>query len=219
MSDKLCGFRKGFNSQYTLINLLERWKRSLNRNGIGAALLTDLSKAFDCLNHNLLIAKLHAYGFDNSSLMFIQSYLKGRKQRTIVGTSYSSWAEIMAGVPQGSILGTLLFNIYINDLFLNLENWDIANYADGNKPIVCGKSIDEVISHFEVCFCELSECLKLNDDKCHLLVSNHTSGVSIRTGVNTIVCSSSEKLLVIHIENTLKFDAHVSALCKKANQK
>ena len=72
-----------------------------------------------------------------------------------------------------------------------------------------------MISHLEICFCELPEwfrlnCLKLNDDKCHLLVSNHTSGVSIRTGVNTIVCSSSEKLLGIHSENTLKFDAHMS---------
>ena len=93
----------------------------------------------------------------------------------------------MAEVPQGSIFGPLLYNIHINDLFLNLENWDIANYADDNIPFACGKSIDEVISHLEVCFCKLSEwfrlkCLKLNDDKCHRFASNHTSGVIIRLG-------------------------------------
>ena len=90
LSDKLCGFRKGFNSQYTLISLLEKLERSLDSQGIGAALLTDLSKAFDCLNHNLMIAKLHAYGFDESSLKLISSYIVGKNQRIRIGNSYSS---------------------------------------------------------------------------------------------------------------------------------
>ena len=63
------------------------------------ALLTDLSKAFDCLNHNLLIAKLHAYGIDRMSLNYIMSYLKGRLQRTKIGISYSTWKELLSGVP------------------------------------------------------------------------------------------------------------------------
>ena len=104
LSDKLYGFRKGFNSQYTLISLLEKLKRSLDSQGIGAALLTDLSKAFDCLNHNLMIAKLHANDFDESSLKFNSSYPVGRNQRTRIGNSYSSWTDIVSGVPQGSIL-------------------------------------------------------------------------------------------------------------------
>ena len=101
------------------------------RDSIGA-LLTDPSKAFHCLPHDLIIAKLNAYGYSLPALNLIQNYLANRKQRTKINDSYSLWSDILFGVPQGSILGPLLFNIFLSDLFLVVKDVNIANYADDN---------------------------------------------------------------------------------------
>ena len=102
-----CGFRKGYNTQQCLLKMLEKWKRSVDQGKVFGALLTDLSKAFDCLDHELLIAKLNAYGFSLPALRLINDYLSNRRQRTRIGNSFSDWFEVILGVPQGSILGPL----------------------------------------------------------------------------------------------------------------
>ena len=89
LSEYLCGFRKGYSTQYCLLSMLEKWKKALDKHYVAGGLLTDLSKAFDCLNHDLLIAKLEAYGFDDKSLAYIYSHLSERKHRTKVNNSYS----------------------------------------------------------------------------------------------------------------------------------
>ena len=103
--------------------------------------MMDLSKAFDCIPHDHLIAKLHAYGFDNTRLKLVYNYTKWRKQRVKINAKYSSWKEILNGVPQASVLGTLLFNLFINDLFLVVENCDICNYADDNSLTLALKKL------------------------------------------------------------------------------
>ena len=90
-SKQQCGFRKGYSTQYCLLSMLEKWKSAVDKGKYFGALLTDLSKAFDCISHELILAKLHAYGFSLRALRLIHSYLTNRKQRTRVNGDYSSW--------------------------------------------------------------------------------------------------------------------------------
>ena len=109
LSDYLCGYRKDYNPQYALLVMIERWKKAWDKGKIAAGLLMDLSKAFDTINHKLLIAKLH--GFDMTSLEIFYDYFSDRWQRTKINSSFSSWSLILCGMAQGSVLGPKFFNI------------------------------------------------------------------------------------------------------------
>ena len=148
LSDQQCRFRKGYSTQHCLLNLLEKWKNSVDKGKSFGALLTNLSKAFDYLDHELLTSKLNAYGFTLPALRLIHDYLSNRKQRTKLDDNYSSWSEMLFGVPQGSILGPLLFNIFLADLFFVVKDIDIASYADDSTPFIVEKNIDNVITSF-----------------------------------------------------------------------
>ena len=125
-------YRKHYGTQHVRIRLLEEWRANLDQNKIIGAVLLNLSKASDCIPHGLLIAKLNAYGFDREALTLIYSYLKGRKQSVRINNIYSNFHELLSGVPQGSILGALLFDIFLNDLFLFITKASLQNHVDDN---------------------------------------------------------------------------------------
>ena len=130
-----------------------------------ATVLMDLSKAYDCIPHDLLIARFNAYGINSVGLLLISDYLSRRKQRTKIDSSYISWHDIIRGVPQGSLLGPLLFNIFINDLFLFIRKSEVCNFADDNALYSVGKNIEDVISDLKTDLIRVMEWFKINSSK------------------------------------------------------
>ena len=171
----LCGYREGFSVQHALISMLEKWKKSLDNKGYAGAVLMDLSKAFDCVNHELLLAKLSAYGFSRDALVTIKDYLTNRWQRTKSNTAFSDWSELKVGVPQGSVLGPILFNIYLNDLLWTIEESDVCNFADDTTLHAIDKDLRnlqkklEISSNVAIKWFKLNY-MKLNSDKCKLII-------------------------------------------------
>ena len=117
LSKSQCGFRQGFSAKNCLLVIVEKMKKIRDNKGVFAAVLADLSKAFNCIPHSLLIAKLNGFGFDKKSQSCISAYPSNRKPKTKVGSEFSDSLNILFGVSQGSILGPILFIIFIANLF------------------------------------------------------------------------------------------------------
>ena len=229
MKDKLSniatGFRKGHSAQHSLLIMIEKWKRTLDENMKVGTIFMDLSKTFDTLNHRLLLAKLKTYGLQPTGLKQMENYLTGRFQKTKVCNSYSSWSEIIAGVPQGSILGPLLFNIFLNDLFLYPEEIFLSNYADDNTLHSISNTTEDfkkaLDNHFRIIENWFHENLMvLNAKKCHYMYFGIGSENDdfIFDGIK-LLNSCEEKILGVIIDNELKFDPRIRSMCKKTAQK
>ena len=143
-NDFLNGFRKGHSCQTLHVKCIEDWKSALDENKYVGVLFTDLSKAFDCLPHRLLLAKLRAYGMNTPACNLIASYLSNCKQRVKIWNTRSTWTPLSKGVPQGSILGLSLFNVFINDMHMFIKECTLNNYADDHSLSCTSPMIDHV---------------------------------------------------------------------------
>ena len=222
----LCGFRKGYSTQYALSHLIYNWQKCLDNSGFIGTILTDLSKAYDCLPHDLLIAKLNAYGLNKESLNLILDYLKNRKQRVKINNYFSNWLEILLGVPQGSILGPILFNIFLNDLFLFIENTYVCNFADDNTIYACENTIEEVLYKLKIDVKNIitwfnNNAMVANPYKFQFMVlgKNVNDKISITIENITLESIKTVKLLGINIDSKLNFKEHIKTMIKAANNK
>ena len=185
--------------------MTEKWKTAVDNGGVFAALLTDLSKALDYIPHDLIIARLAAYGLDTNALKLIHNYLSNRKQSVKVSSAYSIWKDIFYGVPQVSVLGSLLFNIHLCDLFYFQENTDIVSYADDNTLYSAQKNREAVINTIEtsseVLFDWFSDnFMKANSGKSHLLMSG-TETTHANIDGSMIKSSQKEILLGVNLDS------------------
>jgi len=144
-NNKLGAYRKGHGCSQVLTLAVNNWKWSLDNGMTVGALLMDLSKAFDSIPHDLLISKLYAYGFSKNACQFMLSYLSNRSQRVKVKDARSRWQVVTRGIPQGSCLGPLMFNLFLNDIFSYVNHCSLFNYADDNTLSACHLEVSRVL--------------------------------------------------------------------------
>ena len=224
LSNLISAYRKNYSSNHVLIRLIEKWKKQMDNKLFVGAVLMDLSKAFDCVPHDLLIAKLHAYGFDMKTLILFYSYLKNRKQCVKINNVFSSLMVLVSGVPQGSILGPILFNIFINDIVYFIKS-DLGNFADDNSISDAATNIPDLIKILEKESTNAIEWFRGNDmivnpEKFQAIIFNRRQkDESIHTlnfDNKEIKTSPNVTLLGIEIDSNLTFKKHIHQLTKNA---
>ena len=222
LSKFVSAYRKSYSLNHVLLRLIENWKKSLdNKNSVGTILM-DLSIAFDCIPHDLLVAKLHAYGLSNDVVTFIYSYLKRRKQGVKINDTESIFQILLSGVPQGSILGPILFNIFINDLFLFINEVELA---DDNTIYTTKKNVEELIKVLEkesksaIDWFEINNMIVNTNKFQAMILSSDKKENKYDLKINDSIISSEKSVTVlgIEIDNKLNFEKQAANICRKAN--
>ena len=215
-----------------MLRLTEDWKTELDLNNIVGTTLIDLSKAFDRLPHNLLLEKLSAYGVSLEILELLANYLKNRTQCVRFSDIRSCTEKLTSGVPQGSVLGPQLFNIFINDLFYNIKKAKLSAYADDKQLYCCNANARIVQRILNSELAVVSSWIKdngllLNAKKCESLVFRKSNPqrnqakedkISFMIDGTSIELSTTCKLLGVLIDERLNFNNHVASLCKKISK-
>jgi hypothetical protein len=212
----LCGVRKGYSTQHALFNLLQNWQKCLDKSGVVGTVLMDLSKAYDCISPSLLIAKLAAYGLDTDSLRLLYNYLTQRKHRVRIGSRLSDWLELTLGLPQGSILGPILFNFFINDLISTIQETYVCNFADDTTLYACESNLSDVIEKLNTDSDRAikwfqDNSMEANPNKFQLMfLGTKRDDLSLYIDGSNIKSCKEVKLLGVTIDNKLTFSKHIN---------
>ena len=216
LSDFISAYRRRYSCETSLLRLTEDWRKSRDNKEIVAVVSMDLSKAFDSIPHTLLLAKLKAYGLSGRSIELLRSYLDGRWQRVKIGDTFSNWELVRRGVPQGSVLGPMFFNVFINDLFYFIEQVNLNAYADDEQLYSSDKdpeTLDRRLKH-ELLIANSwykRNGMIANPDKHQAMVlgnTDHDFSFPVKNSID---------LLGVSIDNELSFNCHISNICEKVN--
>ena len=227
LSPLLCGFRKGLSTQFALLRFMKKCQGYLDKSQHVGMILMDLSKAYDCIPHDLLIAKLEAYGVKGNALKLLFFLLNELKQRVRINSTFSNFLKIIKGVPQGSVLGPLLFNIFLNDLLLTYNLTEICNFADDNSIFTSGNSISNINLRLVKGLDIIMEWYKINSmianpKKFQYIIfnrCNHNTKSHVRLGDIELSSQEYVKLLGINFDTKLNFKIHIDSLCKEAQKR
>ena len=225
LSPDLSGSLKNHPCYTALLKRTEDWRSSLDNRDALVAVAIDLSKAFDSMNRGLLLAKLLAYGFSHSAVTLMTSYLVGRQQRVKVQGTFSTYRTITRGVPQGSILGPLLFNLFINDLNYSTPNLslriyvdDTTGYASNASPtvleVVINNDLKTLASRFN------ANDLTVNNPKSQAIsLGARVHNYHFEINDSNIELSDSLKILGVTLDRRLNFREHLRIQHKKIYSK
>ena len=226
---KQYGFRSNYSTNHALTNLTEFIKSSLDLNKYVCGIFVDLEKAFDTVNHQILIKKLCHYGFRGGFNKLMSSYLENRKQFVSINGFVSKTKSIVCGVPQGSSLGPLLFLIYINDFRFCLDKTDAGHFADDTYIMYSSKNIKtlETVMNYELKsvskWMNLNK-LSLNTDKTQLIMFHSkyksfvSESLSIKFNGKKLIPVDSVKYLGMFLDKHLSWDFHINQLSKKLSR-
>ncbi|KAK3089449.1 hypothetical protein FSP39_003702 [Pinctada imbricata] len=215
------GFRSGHSCVTQLIEVIDDWTRELDNQNPVDAIYLDFQKAFDKVPHKRLLHKLKGYGINGSLYSWLEDFLSNRKQRVVLNDVESKWAGVTSGIPQGSVLGPILFLIYINDLPDVVHNI-VKLFADDTKLYSVVNNINDQTSLQS----DINNLLRWSDtwllsfnaDKCKHLHLGGQTNIRYKMGDKEITSTNHEKDLGVIVDNELKFQLHISTQVKKANQ-
>ena len=225
------GFRKKHSCQTVLTSLVEQWLTNIDNNEFKGVIFVDFKKAFDVIDHDLLLRKLFFYGMSDNALQLLQSYLTSRQQCVIVGTKTSSLSTLKFGVPQGSVLGPILFSLYINDLPLYMEAL-CELFADDTSLHNHHKNLDTLMNSLQHSVDNLINWTEMNHMALHpdktkfMLVTTRQKRQNLLSNLPPLTIKSdiiqevqNHKVLGIIIDNNLSWTPHMNTLCKKISTK
>ena len=222
------GFRPNHSCETALIGMVSKWLESINKGSLIGTVMIDFKKAFDLVDHSVLLKKLKHYKLSHQALSWFASYLSKRKQKVSLNNIISDDEMITDGVPQGSILGPLLFLMFINDLPLYTDSATTDFYADDTTLYVVGESLETIERNLQValdCLAKWCKCngMLINTAKTKvMLITTHQKRTSLINGQLSLHLNNDElnmitndKVLGIIIDNNLTWSQHVDKVCKK----